>query len=401
MRGTFIQDFDFVVDTIDKTHPRAAERLPDQYTESIKTLRENISDKFTLINSLSKLTASLTDAHTNIELPLTENDLALNIPADWRGNELYVTSDYCGLKRGDRIISINGEQITAYLNSLAQYIPHENTYLLKIRTTQYPYANYYLFSALNLGNKFGKDATDFKIKFARNNKLSEIKFNLRKYNGCCNFRENNFLSLNYINNTAFIKISECKYSQEYIDTLVSYFSDISDRKIGTLVLDLSENMGGNSAVTQEFIRHINVQNYRFYEIYVRESEKLKRISSREHLIHNDTYKENIFSGKLFCYISNTTFSSAKFFATVLQDNNIAELVGENSGGKPTSYGAPKRFTTPNYNIRFRVSTRIFKRPNARKDDDLSLIPDIFLNSSFQTNDKKQEYTELERLLNNR
>lgn len=91
-------------------------------------------------------------------------------------------------------------------------------------------------------------------------------------------------------------------------------------------------------------------------------------------IHN----VELFKGKIICLVSNKTFSSARIFATVLKDNNIAKIVGEPTGGKPCSYGNPLRFKTPNYNIKFRVSSRIFTRPVHSCEDDIALFPDVLI-----------------------
>lgn len=74
-------------------------------------------------------------------------------------------------------------------------------------------------------------------------------------------------------------------------------------------------------------------------------------------------------------MSNTTFSSARTFAVTLKDNEIATIIGEPTGGKPCSYGMPKKAETPNFKIRFRVSGALFLRPNAELDAEETLVPD--------------------------
>lgn len=392
----YLEDYEFVIDTINNIHPLALEEFPVSFTNQIISSEKKISDKRTLINALSKTTTSLMDAHTNIELPFSKNDFALNFSCRWYEDCLYVISDNKFLKSGDKIVSINNILLQNYFEYLTAYIPHENQNIIRSRTTQYPYQNYYLFSALNLQNYFG-NITEYIIGYERDDNFCQTKATLQEYNGSCDFVDlNDFISLYYIDNIAFIRMDECKYNQEYVDKLNEYFKDISDKKVSKLVLDLSENMGGNSNVTQEFLRHMDVKNYYFYEIYIRDdhSEIVRNVSKRDCLIENDRYRENLFSGDLYCLISNTTFSSARIFATVLQDNNIAKLIGENSGGKPTSFGAPTKFTTPNNNIKFRISARKFYRPDINKDADLFLVPNIRIIQSYQTRNRMVQYNKI-------
>jgi len=83
----------------------------------------------------------------------------------------------------------------------------------------------------------------------------------------------------------------------------------------------------------------------------------------------------LFPKNLICRVSNTTFSSARTFAVTLKDNGIATIVGQPTGGKPCSYGMPRRDVTPNCNIRFRVSRALFLRPDEKLDEEVALFPD--------------------------
>ncbi len=68
---------------------------------------------------------------------------------------------------------------------------------------------------------------------------------------------------------------------------------------------------------------------------------------------------------------------ARTFAVTLKDNGIAKIIGMPTGGKPSSYGMPKRYKMPNSNIDFRVSRCLFLRPDKEHDNDIALVPDTF------------------------
>lgn len=380
MSNIFLDDYDYVVDTIKSTHPLGFLGFDGGFESSCDQFRELVKDKNSLIIALSKLTSSLNDGHTNIEIPYGDEDLCLNIPCGWFENQLFVTSKYNNLNFGDVIISIDNMPISDYFNELCAYIPHENTYLVKCRSTKIPYQNYHLFSKLNLNNILHNDSSAYIIKIDRNGIMKEYRLELEIYNGCVDFlNTENFIDFNIVENFAVLRIDECKYNQAFQDKLDEFFKFVNHEKITHILLDLSENMGGNSMVTQEFIKHLDIDSYLFYGIGIRESNgDLSNLQANREVVTNEKSGHNLYNGKLSCIISNTTFSSARIFATVLKDNHLSYMIGENSGGKPTSFGAPTKYFTPNTKIGFRVSARIFYRPDKSKDDESSLTPDLFI-----------------------
>lgn len=380
MDNIYIEDYNFVVNTIISTHPLGSLGFDCDFESRCIQYRKLVKDRNSLICALSKLTSSLHDGHTNIEIPYDEEGECLNIPCDWFEDKLLVAQNYKNMKRGEIITSINNIPISDYFTELCNYIPHENKYLVKCRSTKFPYQNYHLFSRLNLKNILYNNDSNFEIKTMYNGIMTNHCLKLEKYNGGADFIDtSNFIDIHVFNNIVILRISECIFNSIYKEKLDEFFKMVNSRGINHIILDLSENMGGNSMVTQEFIKHLDIDKYLFYGISIREIDgNLSNIQAKREWINNDRCSENLYKGKIYCIISNTTYSSARIFATVLKDNNIAVLLGENSGGKPTSFGAPSKYNTPNTNIRFRVSARAFYRPDYSKDDEISLTPDIFI-----------------------
>jgi len=80
--------------------------------------------------------------------------------------------------------------------------------------------------------------------------------------------------------------------------------------------------------------------------------------------------------KIYCKVSHNTFSSARTFAVTLKDNGIATICGVSTGGKPNSFGMPKKMSMPKTGIRFRVSRCCFLRPNASGDEESALMKEV-------------------------
>jgi hypothetical protein len=374
------EDFMFIVNTINSTHPLAISGLPCDFVEYVNNNYNKANSKGELIAVLSRLTALLYDGHTNIEVEYSLDDSCINLPCKWLNDGLYVYKNYHELLAGDKIIAIGNLTTEDVLNSLCEIIPHENNYLVKMRATTYPFLNYHIFSELVLRYIGALNEAAVQITVLRENQPLTFYFTLEKYNGFLNFKDTErFVDFWIEDDVAILKLDECKYNDEYRRVLCNFFRTVKERSIRHIILNLRENMGGGSRVANEFLRYISISSYYYYGIKMRKQNenKLININLENNLITNiKAEMDYIFHGNIACLVSNKTFSSARIFATVLKDNNIATIIGEPTGGKPCSYGNPLRFETPNFKIKFRVSSRIFTRPCSRGIDDMALFPDI-------------------------
>lgn len=379
-KSCLIEDFTFVVNTIKSFHPLAIYGMPVDFEEYISRLEYKIKDKDSLLISLCKLTALLQDGHTNIETEYSLDDLCINLPCIWLYDGLFATSDYYGILKGDKITGIANITMNEVLDKLCKIIPHENDYLVRMRATMYPFINYHIFSEFILRNLNALNYNTVKITVMRDNQPLTLYLSLEKYNGFLAFKSNEkFIDFWIDNEVAILKLDECKYNYEYIEKLNNFFDLVKESNIQNVIIDLRDNMGGSCSVIREFLKHIDIESYYFYGVKVRNQNEnnLMEINSEKCPVINSTDgNTELFKGKVICLVSNKTFSSARTFATVLKDNNIAIIAGEPTGGKPCSFGNPIRFETPNFKIKFRVSSRIFKRPAHNCQDDIALFPDV-------------------------
>ncbi len=139
------------------------------------------------------------------------------------------------------------------------------------------------------------------------------------------------------------------------------------------------SIGGNSNIINEFLQYLKIDKFRHYQIYERDGMGLKCIQSRTDYQRNNRNGWSDYNGEIICQIGSDTFSSARMFATILQDNRIALLSGTPSGGKPSSCGQPGRYCIINEKseaVHYRISTRLFLRPNGELDEQEALLPDI-------------------------
>ena len=369
----FLDDFIYVRKAIE-SHPLLLySDKREQFCNLVQNMENAIIDYNSLIDALTKATLFFNDGHTNIELPYTTEDLCLRIPCKWQKERLILMDNYRNIPVGAEIISVEGRPVSELLSFAETRIPHENIYLVKSRTTEYPYKNYHLFSAMNLELLFVKKEF-YTVIFSVNGECVKKQSSLVRYDGFLDFSQNPFIDYEIAEDRIVLHLRECVYSEEYKHTLQEIAELCNEKKLSALELDLSENMGGNSQVIDEFIHFTHAESYRRYEMIDFSSGSPVCVSSREEVVKNQK-KNLLFPENIYCRVSNATFSSARTFAVTLKDNGIATIIGKPTGGKPCSYGMPKKDLTPNLKIRFRVSGALFLRPNAELDVEEALFPD--------------------------
>jgi len=325
------------------------------------------------ITAASDLTAFFDDGHTNIELPYTADALCLPIPCAWQGDRLATECALGDIPSGTAILGVEGKPIQHILQSMCRRIPHENIHLVKSRMTQYPYQNYHLFSELNLRWLLGEKET-YCVDFSIGEQVLSRQFVPVRYNGFLDFpSDENFLSWAIHGKAAILRLDACICNDAYCKALDDLAMACLAESATSLTLDISHNMGGSSAVIDRFINHIDTDSYQRYEMIDYSSGHPFTVCSRSEPVTNDR-AEHLFPSKLYCIVGNHTFSSARTFAVTLEDNGLATILGQPTGGMPSSYGMPKKNMLANTGIRFRVSHARFLRPNAALDDEDTLYP---------------------------
>lgn len=373
MNSKYLADFQYLYEALRK-HPLLCreDRFP-AFDELYTRLQQTVQDTVSLIHAMTELTMFFEDGHTNIEIPYTGQDLFIKIACEWQGNRLVLKEAYEDMEAGTEVIALEGMRMEQILELAAKVIPHENKYLVKSRMIEYPYQNYHMFSEMNLTKWFGQK-TAYEVIFRKGNKEFVRQCKLVYYDGFIDFQEDDFTHYEIQGTKAVLHVDGCIYDEEYKSALESLAKLCKERNVEILELDLSKNMGGASAVIDEFIQYVDVDSFRRYEMIDYSAETPTVVTSRADVISN-CKKDILFPKKIVCRVSNTTFSSARTFAATLKDNNIARIIGEPTGGKPCSSGMPKRDKTPNCNIKFRVSRCLFLRPNADGEDDMALFPE--------------------------
>lgn len=133
---------------------------------------------------------------------------------------------------------------------------------------------------------------------------------------------------------AVFTLRSCVVNEEYETALHEFFTQVQERKIGNVIVDLRGNGGGNSYVANLFLEYLDVDTYRSWDCDVRYGWYL--VKNRDIVVENSKRPE-AFSGQVYVLTDVETFSAAKDFAMLLADNDLAVHVGQAPGNLPDSY----------------------------------------------------------------
>ena len=208
------------------------------------------------------------------------------------------------------------------------------------------YADYMFGEALQYGSwltLLGADVSDgIDVVFSGNNETKHFDMTNeppeRKQLELCSYK------IDKENSLGIFTLNRCEMSQEYTDRLLEFFGAVRDNNIGNIAVDLRSNGGGTTEVINEFLRYINISDYKLFGgTDIRIGGNL--ISYRDEITPNK-HVENAFDGRVYVLTSQYTFSSAMDFAMVIHDNGIGKVIGEIPGNMPTAYGDKLGFQLP-------------------------------------------------------
>jgi hypothetical protein len=139
----------------------------------------------------------------------------------------------------------------------------------------------------------------------------------------------------------YLKYNRCDFADRFRSLTSEILPVLDQGTIRRVVVDLRDNGGGNSAVFHPFLDGLKARSGRF---------------------------------KLYVLIGRKTFSSAMRNALELHNEAHAVLVGEETAGRPNSYGEVQSFRLPHSGLTVQYSTKYWHLDHTA--DPPSLAPDV-------------------------
>lgn len=353
------KELKYVYDTVRANHPaflideKAEKKFGDTYLALRKKLGNSETVTVTDLWEMSEeLVCTLDDAHTIVTVSGTQ----------------YV-SDGCEISsayKNGTLVSIDGISADSMKEHFKNIFPCEPQVSF--------YADYMFGEALQYGSwltLLGADVSDgVDVVIGENSEAKHFDMTdeppARKQLELCSYK------IDKENSLGIFTLNSCEMSEEYTDKLSEFFGKVKDNDIKNVAVDLRSNGGGTTEVINEFLRYINISDYKLFGgVDIRNGGNL--VSYRDEITPNK-HVENAFDGKVYVLTSNYTFSSAMDFATVIQDNGIGKVIGETPGNMPTAYGDKLGFQLPESKLVLSVSYKKFYRVDINKSIE-PLIPD--------------------------
>ncbi|PTL34089.1 hypothetical protein C7120_05900 [Prevotella sp. oral taxon 376] len=169
----------------------------------------------------------------------------------------------------------------------------------------------------------------------------------------------------------------------------SMFTTLREKKIHSLIIDITENGGGNSGVGDILLRYISPRPFNQYGRYLARvtptTQKLMRRKQElgwyyaevrdSDMIMPLTEEEGHFKGKVYLLTSNRTFSSASSFAWAFKMFDMGKIIGEETGGMNVCYGDVLAYKLPVSGLNASISYKRFWQYGADEDDIHGTLPD--------------------------
>lgn len=173
---------------------------------------------------------------------------------------------------------------------------------------------------------------------------------------------------------ALLTIDSCVYDMDFREFIYNFFKEVTEEDIGNVIIDLRENSGGTSQIFDEIMIYTDHDKFKTPGGKWRLGPyTMTWEADEQNVTHMDDV--TVFGGKIYVLTSHDTYSAGTMVAALMQDNGFAEIVGEECGSMPASYGDVAVFQTPNAAVTFQISTKYFDRVDESRSSE-PLTPDV-------------------------
>ncbi|WP_347375070.1 S41 family peptidase [Aequorivita sp. Q41] len=420
----FVEDFDYLITELKLQHQGLYEYVEKNETnakiDSIRNTLETCQTKLEFYEKLRYVIGLTNEGHTSIDLPrwsmikfgLSKSFIPLTVKLC--NENLIVTQNYgnevTDLKKGVKILSINGRKVSEILKKVYPLIPTDGFN----ETSKSEWVGGLNFSLL-YRLVYGKEKK-FKIEVQEFNKnktqtltipaIRFTKFKTKKAKFASQDFDYNHFKFEQINDSiAYLSIPS--FGDDHINYEKFYqsnFKKIDSLHIKHLMIDIQANGGGtegNENLLFSYLSNKITQKYKQVtmlprpyrknknkEGYIEDAWKLEDTIAKRgsFTLFSDYYsdlgyekpqKELIYSGKLYVLISGKTFSGGAEFTSLVKMTNRGIVIGEETGGtyEGNVSGYSEYVKLPNSKIEVKIPTVHFQINVEPKIKGRGVIPD--------------------------
>ena len=432
-QSLLLEDYDFLLKTLEDTHPNLYAYIPkDEFIKKTDEFRASINkpmSKSDFHQILLQTIALIRQGHTMVfgdggyREFLKSGGLAFPFKINYNSGHVYVDENYSDQKefiKGTEIIAINRITVNHLIDEFTPYLRvRPNGYIRG--TLSYNWGGF-----LWLLHDFSDQFTISYILPNENiiqTKTIEgvIQEQIKKKTGPDSKIDFEF-NLEPERKTALLKLNTFHLDFDRYDSLLTnVFTEIQKNEIENLIIDVRENPGGNGNLVSTLVNYLTDKPYiTTAGSQVKTSEATKLCYTTHPVLVNaieqarkaegdkpeflklvdcfleaepgtlTTFPEEInipeenqlrFKGQLYVLTSKDTYSAGTLFSAIIKDNNIGDIVGEETSDNPTMYACIMLFELPNTKSNIQNSAQYSLRPGGF-DDQRGVLPDFKVEPTY-------------------
>jgi len=413
-----------------------------KYTDSIYNevyssllFKKKIS-RLNLSKEIRNYTSSFEDGHLSVSLSTYDEiyNLAFGkcLPYDINiiDNKLIVERSYAKkskIVKGDTLCTINGHTATDIVRSMEEKMPtRNNKFSDRIYSAYFPYYLWLVgnveppYSIRYLKNNDSINELQKGIKYSKYVKLSYkvlLQYNktFTKADGRFIFPDNWEAAKRlpkyycYLDDTvALLRIESFTGDTVQNNFYKKVFRILSKSKINTLFIDIRDNYGGKTRNFESLLSYLSDDTiYQANKVLLKLTEKVQKMALESaekgdsDLLKKITgynigdtltlltkkemaiYKPNnqyLFRGNLYVLVDLSTFSAASGFATIIKNNDMGLIIGEETEGTTNSSSDPIIFKLPYSKSNLSIPSKMVFQ--AGFNTKCGLMPDIKFDKNY-------------------
>ncbi len=340
------KDFLILRDTLEKNHPGLyryrSKVIMDQIFDSCyASIRDSETD-LEFFTRVAYIIAAIGDGHTNANPPKTVfaewTDKGKFFPAlvVFIHNRAYI---YCNNQdtalRGTELLSINGVTMQKIIRRTYDYVQSDG-FITSHKDTELPEGfNYYYQLLFGVSDKYTITYRTIKEKVGTST-LNSAPFKeilcASPYN-----RPGKYLELHYEKgSTAVLTIRSFfdgflqQTKENFHSFLDSAFTDIRQKNVKKLIIDIRRNQGGNDNNGELLYSYLTDRPFRYY---LSQETIKEKFSEKDHPnLQIQQPQKNNYSGKLFVLADGRSFSASAEFSSIVKTNRRGLFIGDVVGG---------------------------------------------------------------------
>lgn len=416
-----INDLNFMIESLENIHPDIYYMIPkDSFLTKFNNEIDNLPGEVSRLEFhkvCARLTSHFKTGHTRPMENLIYTNFMFNRLFPFEtvilNSRLFVTENltlFGSVPVGSEIIEINNKGISRVIDEWSQLVSYENE----------AFRNYLITKPMNIGiwNNF----KSFKIKYIEYNskKIKEkvvsgsVASNMYRFLRSKFQKPQELVYKELTPETGYIGFFSCTDLKNYEVFYKSTFSELKNKGIENLIIDIRDNGGGYSIITAWLEQYIFNQAHNDIDsAIVKVSDELiatakvkKKLPNIKDVKVGETYtripglrqlKELPlrYKGKTYLLTNNGTFSAAQGFASAYRCYGQGIIIGEETGGATVNFGDVHIFKLPNTGLEIMTSwEQAFSACST--DNQRGVIPDFTVKNSIEDyinhTDKVLEFT---------